>query len=219
MKKIRVLVAYGRDIIREGLVCSLKKMPNVELVSVCEYAGKILSQAHKLMPDIVLLDGNIVGGDFLDVARQLRKELPMIRIIIITPLLRSYHDPLYYLNSKADGYIDLDIDVMRLSEAINNIYGGGTTICALIAEALINEEKTAKDSKANIIKQQFILTKRETEVLDLVAEGKINSEIAGLLSISENTVKAHLQGILRKMGVHSRTQAAILAREKMMIKG
>lgn len=118
---MRILLAYGRDIIRKGLVTCLKEMPNVELVSVCEYDGMVLQEAHRLKPDIILLDGNIVGGDFHEVIENLREELPDIRIIIVAPLLRSYYDPLSYLDAKANGYIDLDIDAMRLSEVLNNV--------------------------------------------------------------------------------------------------
>jgi two-component system nitrate/nitrite response regulator NarL len=165
-----------------------------------------------LKPDIVLLDGNIVGGNFQEVVRHLHEELPDIRIIIVIPLLRHYYDPLSYLDAQANGYIDLDIDAMRLSETLNSVYRGGKVTCPLIADALLEKAMTA--DKKHELEQLSVLTKREVEVLDLVAKGRSNREIAKALFVSNNTVKAHLQSILRKIKVHTRVQAAILAREQ-----
>jgi DNA-binding NarL/FixJ family response regulator len=212
VKKIRILLAYGRDIIRKGLVTCLEEMPDVDLVAVCEYDGMVFQEAHRLKPDIVLLDGNIVGGDFREVIGQLRRELPEIRVILVTPLLRRYYDPLSYIDAKADGYIDLDIDAMRLSEALNSVYAGGNITCPLIADALLERALSADRNYA--AEQPFVLTRRETEVLGLVARGQSNREIARALFVSENTIKAHLQSILRKIKVNTRTEAAMLAKEK-----
>jgi DNA-binding NarL/FixJ family response regulator len=103
----------------------------------------------------------------------------------------------------------------KLSEELHNVYNGGNTICALIAEALV-KESTSSISKHNFEKE-FMLTNREVEILVLVAKGKNNREIAEAIFVSENTVKAHLQSILRKLGVHSRIEAAIMARDKGIV--
>jgi len=216
---MRILIAHSRDVIRKGLAACLNKIADVESVYTCEYSGMILKKAHRLKPDIILMDSDATEENNLKIIEQIRQELPGTRVVIITPFvspfLSHYQDPLSYLDTRADGYIDLCIDTRQLSEALNRVYNHKSLDCPSITRALLEKDRQSNDSPQT--GQNFALSKRELQVLSLVSEGQGNREIAGALFISENTVKAHLQNILNKLKVKTRMQAVILARQNKII--
>ena len=210
MRKVRVLVADSRDLTREGVIQSLAKMDNIEVISSCAFGDEAVKLAAELKPDMVILGGNIIGLDCVEVTQRIKELHPEIRVLIITTLSRQYSDPLFVLNAEADGYVDEDIGLIHLVGHINRVCEGGKALSPLLAERLaeslnIWNKKTKSESKCG-------LSKRESEVLVLVSEGQTNKQIAQTLFITESTVKAHVHNIFEKMRVQSRGQAAVAAR-------
>ena len=101
MRKIRVLVADSRALLREALIKVLGETMSVDLVSVCRNGEEAIEQAIKLKPDIILLDGGVETFDCIKVSQRVREIQPDIRVIIFTPLMRQYRDPLYFLGAEA----------------------------------------------------------------------------------------------------------------------
>jgi len=213
---MRVLIAYDRDVIRKGLNACLNKASDIEVVGVCANLNTILKKARRLLPDIILMDSYNNGDSVKKIIRQIYQEIPGTRIVIMTPFMLHNHDPLSYLDLDANGYLDLDINTKQLVETLTQIHNGGKIICPSITQPLIEREKNLASKISS--KQRLLLSKREMQVLSLMAEGQSNQEIAEAMFISGNTVKAHIQNILKKMKVQSRVQAVFLATQKGMIK-
>jgi len=213
---MRVLIAYEKDVIRKGLNACLSNASNVEVVGICTNSISILRKARKLLPDIILMDSYNIGCDTEKIIKRIRQELPATRIIITTPFIRRSQDPLSYLDLKANGYIDLDINTKQLVDTLNHIYNGGHLICPSITQTMIERDQNIVSETKT--KQRSLLSKRETQVLSLIAEGRNSQEIAETMFISGNTVKAHIQNILKKMNVQSRVQAIVLATREGIIK-
>jgi len=190
-------------------------MPNIEIVGVFKSNNLILRKARVSKPDIILTESDNTGDNFLKVMKKIRQELPGTRIVIMAPYIHHNRDPLYYLRSKADGYLDLDIESKNISDALEHIYNGGNVICPSITQAIVTREKNSENSFTDT--QKFSLSKREMQVLSSIIKGRNNQEIAEHMYISDNTVKAHIQSILKKMKVKSRVQAVILATQSGII--
>ncbi len=201
MKRTRVLVVDDHQIVREGIVALLRAEPSVV---VCGEAGdgeSAVAKALTLRPDLVILDLGLpdVGG--LEVARRIREQVPGARILIFT-----LHDsgPLVadIVASGAQGYV-LKSDASRdLLDAVRALRDGRCFFSSKISEALVSERKGVETGGAPSAPTDP-LTKRERQVLTLLAEGRTNKQVALLLGISPKTVDAHRTNLMRKLGLHS----------------
>jgi len=217
MIKIRVLIADNREIFREGLAHVLGKTTSIEVVSSCSTGEETIRQSVELKPDIIILDSDIMECDCFEVKQRVSELLPETRFIIIGASTNVSFDPLSVFKVEADGYVGSDIHTIRLIEVINGVYGGRLFVAPVLGGMLLREFNTAEERQMAL--QKIGLSEREKEVLTLVAKGLANKEIADSLFITENTVKVHLGRILKKLNVHSRQKAAVLAREKRIISG
>ena len=173
-----------------------------------------IEKAGELKPDVVLLDTEISECDFIEALRSITQLLPETRIIILT---HSEEDRALFsaLRVGAKGYISKDIGVEDLVRAIEGVHGGEVIISAPMAARMLEEFTLLEERKEAVQgKHELGLSKRETEVLTLVAKGASNREIASVLFISENTAKVHLSRILEKLHVRNRQQAVVLARDQ-----
>jgi len=215
MQQIRVLIADSNEIFREGLVSVLSRGPHLRVVGVCSTGEETVQKAIELQPDIILLDEYISRVDCFEVTRQIRERELGTHIIIFTQSRREERDPFYIFSAEASGYVDRETESGNLVGIINRVLEGDFFVSPLQGRKLVEELTHLRATREE--ESRFGLSDREKEVLFLVAKSLTNREIASRLFITENTVKAHLTGILRKMNVNNRRQAAYIAREKGVV--
>ena len=215
MPKIKLLIADSRIIFRLGIAAALEKTADIKVVSTCASGRETVNRVLKLKPDIVLLDSNIVDFDCFEVTKQLKELTPQVRIIILNQRQSEYQDPISLLNMKVDGYVGEEIHPSNLVNTIYDVATGKKAISPVMGLRMMEELQALQ--KKNEALSEINLTKREIEILSLVARGLSNNEIAARSYISANTVKAHLSDIMKKLGVPNRQRAAIVAMEKGII--
>jgi DNA-binding NarL/FixJ family response regulator len=217
MKKIRVFLASNYELWWEGLSLLLEKEEDMETLALCYDASTVMQKANELKPDIILLDEEIAGCDCGVLVQNITELQPQIKVIVV---IKPYKNAVLSssLKAKAKGYIDKDITFKELSNSIRQVAKGGLVIISpRVAQEFIEHISSYERYKANIqMDIETGLSKREKEVLALLAMRSItNREIAEKLYITESTVKAHLSNILEKMKVHTRQEAALIARENL----
>ena len=203
---IRVLIADDHAMIREGLKQLLELDGTVEIVGEASDGYECLDLISELNPDVVLLDINMPKLDGIQTLTLIRKQKIKNKVIILT-----IHNDIEYLikalDIGCDGYVLKNSDSATLKKAIMAVYAGEGFVEPSLTPQL-NSSLAKRDIMADKVKE---LTKRELEVLKLIANGMFNKEIASTLDISERTVKNHISNIFHKINVADRTQAAVFA--------
>jgi DNA-binding NarL/FixJ family response regulator len=174
----------------------------LEVVGEAENGARALELAQELRPDVVLMDLLMPVMDGLTAIEALRRDLPDIEVIALTSVLEDA-SVVGAVKAGAIGYLLKDTHADELCRAIKAAAAGQVQLSPEAAARLVREVRAPESPEA--------LTERETDVLRLLAQGKANKEIAAALSIGEKTVKTHVSNILMKLGVRSRTQAALYA--------
>ncbi len=207
--KINVMIVEDHSLMREGLSKILELEDNIEVVAAACDGIEAINIFKKTDVDVILLDINMPNMNGIETLRKLKDMDSSIKIIMLT----IYDEREYLietLNLGANGYMLKDSESASLIAAIINVYNGGTYVHPNLAGELFKEINKKRDRENN--KEGLdSLTRREYEVLCLIAEGLSNKEISDRLVISEKTVKNHVSSILRKLDLSDRTQAAIYA--------
>jgi NarL family two-component system response regulator YdfI len=201
---IRVLIADDHLVVREGLSAILEVADDIEPVGEAADGAEAVRLAGELSPDVVLMDLRMPNLDGIEAIRQIRVLYPAIEIVILT----TYDDDEYIiqgLRAGARGYLLKDTSRQVLFDAIRAAARGESLLPSAVVEKVIAHLAAPQPT------QRAQLSAREQEVLVLLAEGAPNKEIAFRLHITERTVKAHVTGILNKLGVNSRTEAVAVA--------
>lgn len=202
---IRVLLVDDQSIIREGLCSLLQAKQDIEVVGEAENGKLAIEQALVLQPDVVLMDVRMPIMDGVAAIRNLQQKAPNIKVLVLT----TFDDDDYITQAMkfgAKGYLLKDTPSEELAQAIRAVNKGYTQM----GPGLFEKVMTATPS-VEIPPEFEQLTPREKEVLQLIAKGLNNREIAGKLFISERTVKNHVNSILSRLNLRDRTQAAIFA--------
>jgi two-component system, NarL family, response regulator LiaR len=199
---IRILITDDHGVVRQGLRMFLSLDPDIHVVGEAENGQEALEMARELEPDVVLMDLLMPVMDGIKATRAIRSELPEVEVMALTSVLEGA-SVTRAVRAGAIGYLLKDADAEELHRAIRGAAEGRVQLAPEAAARLMREVSAPENPEA--------LTERETEVLRLLARGKANKQIAGNLYVSEKTVKAHVLNILRKLGVQSRTQAALHA--------
>lgn len=199
---IRILIADDHGIVRQGLRMYLQFDPELEVVGEAANGKEALELADRLRPDIILMDILMPQMDGLEATAAIRHKLPDTEVLALTSVL---DDAVIHraIRSGAIGYLLKDTGSDELCRAIHTAVGGQVQLSRQVAQRLAAEQDDVVSIES--------LTERETEVLRLIAQGCSNKEIALSLDIAEKTVKAHVGSLFNKLGVTSRTQAALLA--------
>ncbi len=199
---IRILIADDHGIVRQGLRMYLQFDPDLEVVGEAANGKEALELAVKLRPDIILMDILMPRMDGLEATAAVRQALPDTEVLALTSVL---DDALIHktIRAGAIGYLLKDTGSDELCRAIHAAVAGQVQLSRQVAQRLAAENEGDFPVES--------LTERETDVLRQIARGRSNKEIALNLNIAEKTVKAHVGSILNKLGVSSRTQAALLA--------
>ncbi|MDJ0694723.1 response regulator transcription factor [Mastigocoleus sp. MO_188.B34] len=202
---IRVLLVDDQSIIREGLCSLLQAKQDIEVVGEAENGKLAIEQALVLQPDVVLMDVRMPIMDGVAAIRNLQQKAPNIKVLVLT----TFDDDDYITQAMkfgAKGYLLKDTPSEELAQAIRAVNKGYTQMGPGLFEKVITAT-----SSVEIPPEFEQLTPREKEVLQLIAKGLNNREIAGKLFISERTVKNHVNSILSRLNLRDRTQAAIFA--------
>lgn len=216
---IKILLVDDHTLVREGFSQMLELEDDFFVVGQATNADEARTKALELKPDIILMDIKLQGTNGIEATRIIKKELPETEIIIL-----SMYDEEEYVREAvkagATGYVLKDISQEDLIRNIKVVHSGGSYIQPSLARKVLqdlasySEVRQQTSDKSYSIKE---LSDREIEVLQQVAEGKSNKEVAGILTISEKTVKAHLRSIFRKLEVSDRAQAVATAMRKGLV--
>ncbi|MBI4759450.1 MAG: response regulator transcription factor [Chloroflexi bacterium] len=208
---IRVLIADDHTLFRQGLSSLLQQQKGLQVVGEAVDGWEALAKARELQPHLVLMDVAMPRCNGLEATRLIKRDLPDVNIIMLT-VSEKDEDLFAAIKAGAKGYLLKNAEFEELVRAIEAVAGGAAVVSPSMAVKLLNEfaAVAAKDSP-RIRAEGPALTERETEVLQLLAKGATNKEIANTLVIAENTVKTHLRNILDKLHLHNRIQAAAYA--------
>ena len=211
MSPVRVLLIDDHALFRSGVAGLLASQADFEVVGEASNGQEGLELARVLLPDIILMDVSMPVMDGLEATRRIKAELPYIRIIILSI---SDSDPNLFeaVKAGAQGYLLKNIDARALYGALRGVVLGEAPVSRVMAARLLDEfGRHVRQNGAAAPGPAAELSSREKQVLEQVARGRSNKEIAASLDIAENTVKNHLKNILEKLHLENRVQAATFA--------
>ncbi len=217
MDRIRVLLADDHALFREGLAGILAAQPDFDVVGEASDGLEALVKARELVPDLILMDIAMPGFDGLEATRRIKQELPAVTVVMLT--VRDEEEKLFEaIKSGAQGYLLKNIRSRDMLDLLRGAVRGEAAITPALAGRMLEEfRRLSRQVPWDAEDEIVALTRREQEVLSLVAEGATDKEIADALHISVHTVKSHMRNILAKLHVGSRYDAARYARHKGLV--
>ncbi len=211
-KKIKVLAVDDHRLVREGLTNLLRIHPDIDVVGEASDGDEAVAKARTLDPDVILMDISMPGMNGITATKLIKKEMPRIKIIMLTMLDQEGY--VYEaVKSGATGYLLKNTGLEELVKAIKEVLKGGATLHAEAQAQLLKEYVFM----ARKNQDTYGLSDREIEVLQLLADGMSNKEIAARLFISTQTVKTHIAHIFDKLGVSDRTEAVAAALRRGLV--
>ncbi|MFZ0088416.1 MAG: response regulator transcription factor [Solirubrobacteraceae bacterium] len=204
---IQVLIVDDHAVVREGLRTFLELQDGIDVVGEAADGEQAVERAVALTPDVILMDLVMPRLDGVGAMRALRRRSSPSRVIVLTSFLDDER-LMPALEAGAAGYLLKDVEPAELARAVRGACAGEALIDPTVAARLLRRLSSPDGATADGVEQ---LTRREREVLDLIALGHSNKRIALELGIAEKTVKTHVGHLLAKLGVADRTQAALLA--------
>lgn len=210
---IRILIVDDHSVVRQGLQMFLQLDRELEVVGEARNGIEAIEQARRLRPDVVLMDILMPKMDGIEATKEIRRALPDTEVIALTSVLED-EKVFAAIRAGAIGYLLKDTEAAELRSSIKAAAAGQVQLSPEAAARLIREERK-RDAEPEVEE----LTPREMDVLELVAQGLANKEIAFKLGIGEKTVKTHVSNILGKLGVLSRTEAAVYAVQQGWVAG
>jgi DNA-binding NarL/FixJ family response regulator len=197
-QKIQVLIANDQTVVRQGLATILNRQKNIEVVAQTGKLSQVLDYFRRYHPNVLIMDLRLDGKETFETMKKLQEQFPSAALLIVSASEGS--EEIYRaLRAGARGYVSKDISDAELIEAVEIVSSGRNHMSPQIASKLAERMNRST------------LTQREMQVLMLIVKGKSNKEIADRLNVAEETVKYHVKGILSKLGVADRTQAATAA--------
>ncbi len=214
-RMIRLLLVEDQTIIREGLRRLLNSHPDLQVVGEAENGQQAVEQVETLQPDLVLMDVRMPVMDGVTATRLICDRFPKVKVLVLT----TFDDEQYIekvMEFGAIGYLLKDTPSEELADAVRAAHRGYTQLGPGLFKKVFSQRSTK--SVNHPIPELAQLTPREREVLNLIATGASNREIAEILYITEKTVKNHVSSILSRLNLRDRTQAAVLAHSFLTLK-
>jgi len=215
MSKIRVLVADDHGIVREGLKFVLQQSPDFEVIGEAEDGRTAVSLAEKLMPDVVVIDIGMPQLNGIDATAQILRRSPGSKVLILS----MHEDEVYLVRALAagvKGYLVKGSAFGDLPGAVRTVMGGKCFFSPSIA-TLLADEYTRQVQQKHLEDSYDLLTEREKEILQLLAEGKSNKEVATVLDVSPYTVETHRNHFMQKLNLHNTAEIVLYAVRKKLI--
>jgi DNA-binding NarL/FixJ family response regulator len=206
----RILVVDDQTVVREGLVLLLELLPGIEVAGACGDGEQAVAMVAELRPDVVLMDLRMPRMDGVEATRRIREAHPDVGIVVLT----TYADDesiFAALRAGARGYLTKDADADEIARAVTAVRGGASQLDPAVQRRLIEAVAAGEAPRRAAGGLPDGLTRREAEVLALIARGRSNAEIAGDLFISEATVKTHINNLFAKANLRDRAQAVTYA--------
>ncbi|MEU4209679.1 response regulator transcription factor [Streptomyces sp. NPDC026206] len=202
--------------VREGFSVLLNAQPDIEVVGEAVDGRQAVGKVAELCPDVVLMDIRMPELNGLEATREIVAADAAAKVLVLTTF--DLDEYVYQaLRAGASGFLLKDASARQLADGVRVVAAGEALLAPTVTKRLIQEFSRLGAPKAPTQERVGDLTERETEVLVLVAQGRSNSEIAGLLVVAESTVKTHVSRILVKLGLRDRTQAAVFAYEAGLV--
>jgi two-component system response regulator DevR len=205
---IRVFLLDDHEVVRRGIAGLLEANDDIVIVGEAGTAAEALARIPAARPDVAILDARLPDGSGIDVCRDIRSQLPEVRCLILT----SYDDNdaiFAAVMAGAAGYLLKEIRGTNLVDAVRQVAAGHSLLDPSVTERLLTRLREGAPTDARMAS----LTDREREILGLIADGMTNRQIGESLFLAEKTVKNYVSGILAKLGMQRRTQAAVYASE------
>jgi DNA-binding NarL/FixJ family response regulator len=209
---IRVVLGDDHTLVRQGLRRFIESADGIEVIGEASTGADIVRLAEEIEPDVVVLDIRMPEMDGIEAARQITAQFPAIRVVMLTAY-DDRHFVVEAVRAGAKGYVLKSKDAEHLLQAVRLVHQGHMVIDPELVVALADELAVAKDRDAGA----ETLTEREVEVLQLLAFGYTNRDIARRLYISPDTVKTHLEHIYQKLGANDRTAAVAEAFRRSLV--
>ena len=213
-KPIRIFIADDNRLLREGLASMLEEIDDMTVVGMASSGGQAVNQIGQLIPDIALVDIGMPDKDGLDVTETLHENLPTVKVIILG--MQDLTDEIMAcIEAGAAGYVLKEDSFEYLLKSILSVQRGESFCSPRVAASLFS--RVAELAGERVSESSVKLTPREVEVINKIADGLSNKEIANKLYIEEQTVKNHIHNILDKLQLHNRLEAVQYAREKKLL--
>jgi len=216
MAKIRVLLTDDHTLFRQGIRTLLAAESDIEVAGEAVNAAEAVALSHEIRPDLVLMDIGMQGLSSFEATRQIRKDHPETRVVFLS----MYDDEDYLAESVdmgASGYVLKDSPAETLVSAIREVYRGGNYLSPRLLSRLVDDFR-AQGAGAARQPRFGTLTKREREILKMLAEGRSVKEIAAGFGLSVKTVEAHKFNLMRKLDIHNKAQLVQYAIQKKIIR-
>ena len=203
-EKIKVLVVDDHPVVRNGLRLIQELDEKIQVLGAAGSFQAALAEANRLKPDVVLMDVRLPDGDGIEACRRIKSQLPKTRVLFLT----SYADNnlvLGAMEAGAEGYVLKESDAQRIVDAIHSIMRGGTVFDPVMSGQILRNPR-----QTELNNPLATLTEQERRILEEVAKGRTDKEVAAALGLSAKTSRNYLDRVFVKLDVHTRTEAALL---------
>ncbi|MBS1493119.1 MAG: response regulator transcription factor [Bacteroidetes bacterium] len=212
INKTSIVIIEDNRLLREGITSLINEQPELKVVGAFSERENALTKIFELKPDIVLIDLGLRSQNSLRVVKSIKQRSEKIKIIVMD-LMPIENDILDFVKAGASGFILKDAKVHEFIKTINAVAAGEKILPTHMTGSLFNQiiDRAVNGTTTSDLEQAVKMTKRERQVIELIADGLANKEIGKLLNLSPFTVKSHVHNILEKMALHSRVQIATYA--------
>lgn len=214
MKQIRLLLIEDNRLLRDGISVMLKKQPDLKVVAVFGSSENVLPKIRTFKVNVLLLDVGLRSQNSLEVVRSIKSKAEEVKVIVMD-LIPTQADVLEFVQAGASGFILKDATVVEFLKTIRSVASGDKVLPTHLTESLFSHivENAVNGSGTAKVIESVRMTKRERQVIELIADGLPNKEIAQKLHLSTYTVKSHVHNILEKLALHTRLQIARYAHD------
>jgi DNA-binding NarL/FixJ family response regulator len=218
MPKIRVLLIEDNRLLREGIESMLNEQPDIRVVSAGGN-GDAFEKAEDLKPNVVLLDLGLRSQSSLKVVEQIKKRFPKTEVVVMD-LIPVHSEVIEFVKAGVSGFILKDATLEDFLNTIRSVAKGSKVLPPSLTDSLFSHivEHAVQAGKVNRLIESVRMTRREQDIIDLIALGRSNKEIAAELNIAVHTVKSHVHNILEKLALHTRLEVASFAHSEGIIR-
>jgi DNA-binding NarL/FixJ family response regulator len=212
LKKIRLILIEDNRLLRDGICAMLKKERDINVIAAFDDTDFVIDKVKELKPNIVLLDLGLANQDSIELVKLLKEKYPDVKVIVMD-LIPIQEDILQFVEAGVSGFILKDATIAEFTNTIRSVVNGEKILPPTMAGSLFSQivDYGVKELGPTELVQSVRMTKRESEVVELISIGLANKEIAFKLNLSIYTVKSHVHNILEKMALNTRVQIAIHA--------